>query len=482
MLLTITVLVVSLVSIALRFVPLSKVNWVGVDTFYHLVVSRDLRERSNSIPGDDHFYFKSGYSHPPLLHFILSAFPSRAHRSLQYLGPLVDIASAMFVFIAAFEMLGLQISVLVLALYITAPILIDSAWTLGSRSLANLFLVALLSLRYSSGGDTQFAVFLLAAILVVLVALTHRLYSQILVVVSVADFAFTGSLIIVVPVIVGFGLLLLNGRSRNMLRGHILFIRAFRRMVGDISLTDFIYSKRPNPITLFFNSPLTFVLVLVVVIYGVQPTYGPFFVSVVLSTSILLLSVVWPYGQGYRHLAGLAFPCALGVVLVHSSGAIMVVFMYGTALLQLLIQCIKTCRVLSPRLNYLVADDFIRCLGALSDSRVCRDSEVLLVLPLDHSYAGAYFSDFTILEGSGGEASGLTFNNVLRRELGEKGLSYVADRYNAVAILLKTDEYGEPALPGFSSCCKYGTYLGLLRMESQKNSISTGATDGLASY
>jgi len=462
MLLLLLAIAATLASILLRFIPLWRNKWIGVDSFYHLIVSEDIREGNHSTPGDDHFFFRSGYLHPPLLHQILSAFPKRHHRLLQYLGPIWNLSGGLFVWLASVEILGWQPSLLVLALYLTTPIIIDSSWTLGSRPLANLLFVALLSLRYLELGQPSLTAFVLTTALVMMIALTHRLYTQILILVSLADFVFIGSFSLVLPMLAGFCLLLLSRTYRRVLRGHISFVAAFSKMVSDRSLSEFVYLKMPNPADFLFNSPSVFALLVLAILLGFPSSQEVTVLSIALSVSILIFSIAWPFGQGYRHLAGLALPCAFYFVSLESGDTDLSFFIGMILAVQLSFQIIKTLRVLSPQLKYVVPENLLRSLGDLS-KKAALNRGIILVLPLNYSYAVAYFSQFRVLEGSGGEAAGAVFNNILRRELKEEGLVQVLDRYDVSAVIFEFGLIREPYPSGFSLCCRHGDFACLFR-------------------
>ena len=442
----------------MRILPFFRSKWVGIDTLINLTIARDIRSGNHPEPGSNHFVFHSVYTHPPVYHKLLSLFPEHCYRVLQISGLLLDLASAIILSCSACLIIGFDGAALVFALYITYPILIDSAWGLSARSLANLFLTIIISIELISWtGGMSFLLVFLEISLVMLLLMTHRLFSQVLLVIGFAEFVVCGPNTLILSMLIGFIILVSTRTYRKVLMGHVEFLREVVHIRSTPSLCRYLGARKPNPFQILLNAPSLIAFLLFVPVWNVHlPPMG--WILYAISLTVLFVSVFWPLGEGYRHLAGGAALSSFGLAYLAFYLTPNAAIVYSTVLIQCLFVTMKTYRVLTMRVRCLIPDELSCCLTTISDEHSSCYSKIVLVLPLDYSYAGAYLSSLKVLEGPGTEGSGLAFNIRLRNELDTNGLQAVLARYHVDVIASIRGEVTVPLPAGFylhSQCGEY---------------------------
>jgi hypothetical protein len=335
-------------------------------------------------------------------------------------------------------MLGMEPAIMAFSLYISFPILIDSSWSIGSRSLANFLLVALLSLDFVAPEHDVFSVsFPVEVGICAMILLTHRLYTQILVAIVFSEIVTEGFVGLPLAFVVSVLCLLLTSSYRNVLAGHISFLRILRNTTKDRNLVAIMGSRKPSPRTFLFNSPLILAIPLIPFAWkGHLDNQLVELIGIVIS--VVALSVAWPLGQGYRHLAGIAAPISLLLAITMTDSGIAATILLPALAIQLAFQATKTYRTSTPRLTYVVPKSLRVVLERSRELAIVPMSSVLLMIPLDYSYAAAYFTDHRILEGSGGEGAGLAFNTRLRSDIKRYGLAKVCDQYDVDVLVISS--------------------------------------------
>lgn len=419
-----------LAAISLRLYLLVKYRWVGVDTFYNFLVAGEIRKTGRLPETINCYLFPEKYDYPPLLHLFLSLFDRRWYRRLQYLSPIVDIATGVVLFAFSLAHFGPDVAMLAVALYLFTPMTLDSSFSLSARSMANAFLVvSILALitYYQGGGYPAIA---LSVAFSVLVLLSHRLTTQswacVMVSFSVIQGSVTPLLIITSSVIIAT--LLTRLHYLKVLRGHVNFLRVF---MG--KLTDPSKRKEMNPVidpvALLFNMPMIVMLPLLALHFNDAPLK----LLITWGLSLTILSVLWVFGEGVRHMGNAipAFSLSIAVLLIQDYSyivlaLIIVSFVFAVYKLYRIERHPEMAKFTTP--DMLGAYDFIRNHKAPDD--------VLLCLPFDFTYNAAYFTGCTMLQSSGGFACGLDINQQLIRMASEGKVRELIDQYNVRWVLI----------------------------------------------
>jgi hypothetical protein len=426
--------VVALLSLLFGFVIVSRCllllrdKWVGTDSFYHLLVAKEIR-RTKKLPSTiDRFFFKENYDYPPLFHIFLSLFDEKHHRKLQYATPIFDIITGVVIFSGSFFMFGESVAIIALALFATTPITIDNAFYLSPRGFANtLFVISLFSLAYFVATDNVLF-YVVALIFTALVFLSHRLTTQALWVVLVS-LSVAESSVIPISILV-FALLLAVVISKGFyvksFIGHINYVKLMAGSLFDSSKRGQLGYKLPHPLLFLFNMPIL-ILLPVVFLSGTLLNNGITYPITIWFLSIFVLSVVWIFGEGYRHiyLSIVPYSIILSYYFINSPDLMILYFLVALSIAAIVVKLYRFEHDLN--LHMVIDDDFICCCNFIKEGK--KKNDIILCLPLSYTYQAAYFTDGLMLQGSGGEGRGYEFNLSLKQRIESEGLSGVVDDY-----------------------------------------------------
>jgi len=392
----------------LRGILLLRHRWVGVDTFYHLSEARSIRERSTE-QFRQRFFLAEDYEYPPLLHYLLSRLGDG--RRLQFLGPMADMANTVLLALLLTVLDSPSLVAVGLVLYAFTPYFLEASSSVSPRPFANLFLsgsmLSLLSFFLYHDWSFVFLSMLLAG----LVFLTNRLTSQSLLVVLVV---LAVTFISWAPVLVlGGGLLvsvaLTRGKYLRVVKAHFETLRT-RARVGDDYGRHLI-----DPVQALFNFPLLIFAPLAFVYGDALRGVGFTFVTA-WSFSVIALAIVWPFGEGFRHLMNAWTPF---VVLLASWSignlAVLVVLIAVASSLSL----VKLVRM-SRNVTFIVPERLSEA-GHYLDEHA-QPEDLILCVPKEISYALLYFTRRArVLAGSGGDPRGAEFNVAVLRRYERRG-------------------------------------------------------------
>jgi hypothetical protein len=425
---------VFLAAISIRLYLLVKYRWVGVDTFYYFIVAQEIRKSGRLPQTINCFLFPEKYDYPPLLHLLLSLFDRGWHRRLQYLSPIVDIATGVILLAFSLVHFGPGIATLAVALYLFTPMTFDIAFSLSARSVANAFLVVAVLALITYNMDGGYLAIALSVAFSVLVLLSHRLTTQswacVMVSFSVVQGSATPLLIIASSVIIAA--ILTRFHYLKVLRGHANFLRVFLGKLTDPSKRKEL-DPVIDPVALLFNMPMIVMLPLLALHFN-DPALK---LLITWGLSLTILSALWVFGQGVRHMGNAipAFSIVISALLIQDYGylvlaLIIVSFAFTVYKIYRLERHPEMANFTTP--DMLGAYDFIKNHKAPGD--------VLLCLPFNFTYSAAYFTGCTMLHSSGGFARGLDINQHLVRTAKEGKVRELIDRYNVRWVLISGND------------------------------------------
>lgn len=418
------------IAIILRTYLLAKYKWVGIDTFYHFVVARIIRNEKNIPESIDCFIVPEKYSYPPLLHIILSMFDTKKHQRLQYISPFADILSGLIIFLFCLNLFNLEVATFASALYLFTPITVDGSFSLGPRSLANLFFNAsILSLSYYYFTGMNIAAYV-SMLFSALLILTHRLTTQSLIfsmmAVSVGFHSLVPIYILISSVIIS--VIFTRGFYLRVLKGHIDFVKIFGKKLIHKESRKEMTSIFPKPINFFFNMPI-FLLFMSTWMLPKSTIILKFFF--VVSLSLTILSFIWIFGEGTRHMSNAisSFAILISVYLVNSSeykfSILLVIICILISLFFTIYKIIRIEKMLN--LGNITTNKMLEGFEYIRSQR--KQGDIMLCLPLDITYNATYFTNCIMLQSSGGFAQGLSFNQKLRSKLENGDIKDIIKHY-----------------------------------------------------
>jgi hypothetical protein len=392
----------------LRSLLLFRHRWVGVDTFYHLYEARSIRERSTE-QFRRRFYLAEDYAYPPLLHYILSRFDD--HWRLQFLGPIADTASAAMLALLFVALDRPSLVPLGLTLYAFTPYLLEAASSISPRPFANFFLSgSMLSLLafflYHNWGSMLFSMLFAG-----LVLLTQKLASQSLLVSLVALALFFASW---APILVLAGgllisLVLTRGGYIRVLQAHFETLRMRARVGDDYGRHLF------DPVQALFNFPLL-VFAPLGIFYGAALGGVGFTFVNAWSFSVVVLAIVWPFGEGFRHLMNAWTPYVVLIVCWSIGNLALQVLLIAVASSLSLAKLVR----MSRNVTFIVPEEMPEA-GHYIDGHAQLE-DLILCVPKEISYAMLYFTRHgRVLAGSGGDPKGAEFNVAVLRKYERRG-------------------------------------------------------------
>ena len=411
----------------IRIYLLLKYKWVGKDSFYNFLVAQEIRKKRKLPDIINKFVVPERYDYPPLLHWFLSLFKDKYHQKLQYISPIFDMVTGIIIFCFCFYIFDSQIAILAITLYFFTPYTFDISFSLSARSVGNSFLViSLLSLFLYLTYGFIFA-FIISIMFSTLVLLTHRLTTQslifVLLSISIGYYSIIPLFIILCSFL--FALLFSKGFYYRVLKGHIEIIKTMGKKVLNKESRKELLNALPNPISLIFNMPIFLMLPIFFLFYYRLP----FNFFVIWGLTLTILSIVWFFGQGLRHLVNAvpAFAIIGSIWLIELQNIFLISFFILVSVSFLLLKIYRFEKKLN--IGNFTNKDMINGFDYIRSHKI--NGDVLLCLPLDLSYDAGYFTGCILLQSSGGFAKGMDFNQKLHNLVGKGNINELIQKYNA---------------------------------------------------
>lgn len=278
-------------------------GWFGVDSFRNLLYAQQIRQSKHRILKCERVPFDSDH-YLPGLPWILSWFPPRTHKNLQFASPLFDILNLVLMLGFGSVFLHLSQAQLFFAavFYVLMPLLIYQSCSLNARPVANLiFSIAVLAqIIFLRDGGGIF--FLVSIIFAAGLPFLNRVSVQSYVAFVIGLSAFYSTIWPILSILLSFLIcaLIVPPYGLNLLKEHVKLTRYFFRRgsiyEGVLKITS------PRLLIVWMPSVL-FLLV--------APFCDVPLILLVWSWSILLISLFWIGGRGHFHLTNSAIPLSL---------------------------------------------------------------------------------------------------------------------------------------------------------------------------
>jgi hypothetical protein len=415
-------------SIIIRSVDMFRFHAFGVDTFGVLLYSRWLKD------GLLNFY-KVGKqaAYPSFLPRLLGHLQRLLSvRAMHIIPKLFDVLTAITVFWFTLWFSGNEFGALLALLICTfSPINIINGYGIGTRNVGSFFFVLTLLTSYVTIFNTEarYAMFALAIASCVLMMLTNRIAYK-------SYFFLAIATLILLPLNILFGMFLLvalisfalcllvtHGGFMNDLKGQIFLIEFFRnRKSKEKSLM-----KR---VILVFYYDLWWCIGILAVFSGANP-----FLALWLCT-IVALSLLWPWGEGERHIALVIAPAS---ILAASQLSHQPFIMIPLLLLELSIIIRISIKVLQGR--YLVSVDR-SLLNLFNAIKGLKDDCLFLCLPPVYSTSVAFFTGKRVLYGDGTSQEGILLQaEVLDAVKTQDDVEALTSKYSVTHIFVDKREF-----------------------------------------
>lgn len=411
--------------------------WVRKDTFSHLWIAREIR-KSQKFPKEIWGYpYARPNNFPPFPNIILALWPEKYHKKLQYIGPCMDLIIGLIILAGCLPAFGLNVSIIALSLYFFTPMSRDNYISLGSRAFGSTFMICTLFSLFIFYSTTWPPVLVIASIFASLVFLTHRTTLQSMVVVLIAIAIGLRSFSPLLVLVTGFlfAVLFTKGFYLKILKGHLHFVAVTAKKVFKPGTRGELTAIYPNPILYFFNVPM---LVLIPFYFLPQGNLTMDFFWL-WGFSLLGLSVLWIFGDGYHHLSSGIIPFAvLTAVWLVNSGAYWI--LSGLLVVCMGFTTIKIWRLEKENSNF-VSDDLLSAFKWLKEKN--KSDDMVLCFPFDIFQALYYFNSCKIQRS--GVVEGALFNkSVINKTVKEGKIAELVREYNVKWIL----SISKTALPG----------------------------------
>ena len=413
----------------IRMYLLLKYRWVGKDTFYHFIVAKTIKEKGFPPDHIDRFVKPEKYDYPPAFHFFLSLFDEGKYQKLQILSPVVDILTGIAIFIFCQVYFNFQVAIISTVLYVVTPFVLDNAYSFNPRSFANLFFVLAVFSCINTIILNSITWLAASIIFSVLVLLLHRLTTQCLFIILIflavgMQSVFPG---IILLLSIFAAILVTKGFYLNVLRGHLAFILEFGHKAFDNKYQDERPALFPDPKQLLFNMPV-FLVFLLLVFYplNLQDLYVYSFL--IWALALTLLSIIWVFGEGIRHMICSVPAFSILTALVVTSYHLYSVFLI-LVVISVFFSLYKIYRLEKyPHISGITTKNMLRAFNFIRTNK--KKGDILFCLPLDYSYNAAYFTDCIMLQSSGGFAEGLSFNQNLHKMVNKGKIDEIINTYH----------------------------------------------------
>jgi hypothetical protein len=422
----IIITVMFILSVIIRSYLLVRYKWVGSDSFYNFIVAKEIR-KNKSLPNTIKiFKIPEEYDYPPFLHILLSFFDDKFYQKLQYLSPICDLIIGIIILYISFILFNIDIAIIATSIYFFTPMSFDISYSLTARTFGNLFLVIAISSLIIFFIHGIYIAIIISIIFSILVLITHRLTTQSLVfcliIFSIGLHSVIPIFIIIVSII--FSMVVTKGFYLKVIKGHFDFVKVLGSRLFNPKSRSELHNILPSPVEIIFNMPIIILLpVLFLTICQNNIRYFDIW-----GISLVILSFIWIFGQGIRHLSNSipAFAICIAVWTVQSEQIIISILIIFISLLFLLI---KIYRMEKFRfLGNIITKDMLSAFEYIKTNK--QDNDLLLCLPLNFSYSAAYFTDCIVLQSGGGFAKGLDINYSLYRLVEEGRINELIAQYN----------------------------------------------------
>jgi len=413
-----------LVCFATRSLFAWRFRLVGIDSWVHLLAAEEIRLNGFRIPKEhlaSHFILRGTIAYPPLLHYLIAIFPTRAFLFLsRYLSAFFDAVHVALLFALVKLLTGefLPASLAATA-FVFTPRSFEESLSLTPRPLGSLLLTltlaSLLLSQTTFQGHVQL-LFLISAFACALVLLCHKMATQALAFLALS-LTLAGLWVSVLVLITGFALAtaISRGYTLKMIREHLAILRFWSRYVAQlgsqirITVGKIRFLGASNPwsvyplLVLFFLPPVGVSYVRLISYFAIWSI-----VALLLAIVTSLWKRVMFLGQGVRYLDYAAFPSAV-VVGIMSTYVSQDLLFYGLFVGLLAISIVKmrrSFRTTSRLKDYVLSSDLLDCIEAIRESP--RDN--VLCIPATLTAAVAYFARKRVLNTSSPYAYGELFS------------------------------------------------------------------------
>ncbi|MHB9143917.1 MAG: hypothetical protein ACYC5Y_01020 [Symbiobacteriia bacterium] len=394
---------IAVLSIYLRRWPYHISPYVGVDSYYHLLTARRIRELGHRLPRDlsDSFTCSGSLTYPPLLSWMFSLLPEAPmEHASRWFAAVVDTATgagtALFViWVTGKPWAGL----LTFVAYALTPRAVFDSNTFTPRPFANLLLAGAL-FTLIAGATHAYLTLAVSALLLAAMFSTHKLTSQFF---ALSLLPLTLALPSVIPATLLGVLVVLAIRGRGIIEQWLDHVRvvAFHFRHGDFRGIRAYMS----PVKSLKQIPWLAVLAglgayRLVHAAGVSRFDAPLLAWTF--TGILLASL-WRYGDGYRYLDSVVAPVAALVGIWASGLGVAVAALAGAGAV---ILCLLAIRFLYASGTGVTDPDLVAVSTWL---RAQPGHGPVLALNPGDNYAIAYLSRKQVIGGDA-SAKGLAYN------------------------------------------------------------------------
>lgn len=416
-----------IIGFVLRVSLIVRYGWVGKDTFYHLLISRVIREKKELPKQVDRFVLPEEYDYPPLTHVLLSKISEKNHKKIQLFFPFTDILTVIVLFFFCSATIGISEALLAIAFYSVTPFAIDLSLSLGPRVIANFFLIITLLSTYSFLESNNVMLLITAVFSAALVMLTQRLavQSMIAILVGVAIVFINAVPILIIICAILVAIVLSKGFYIKVIRGHYDFIRVLGNRLFDSQHSGEQASPFLQITPILFNLPIIGILfVLPFFSFTWSP---PMLFSLVWVISLLVLSTIWVFGEGYRHMANSVAPMAIICSVWSMNIGIAMEITIVSGLLGLSI--FKLIRLAKRKdLGMIFNSELLEAFEYVK--KMADKDDIVITIPTDLSYHAAYFTGCITAHSSGGFAKGLLYNYNINRMVKEGRIMEIVNKLN----------------------------------------------------
>lgn len=414
-------------------------KWVGRDTFYHLWLGGEIRKLRRLPEQVERYPFPEPYNLPLLPHILLALFPERYHQKLQLLAPILLMINGILLYFVCQAFFNPQIAMMSVALYFFIPMTRDNYYSLTARAFGDTFLIISLLSLFVFYMSANYVALLISILASSFVFLSHRLtlqsFTAVLIALTIFLRSYLPSLVFI------FGMLLAviftGGYYLKILKWHLELIFHMARNITNPKIRAVTPEIYLNPIRFLFNIPV--LVMLPFFFFSGRGVVNDFFL--IWTISLVVLSVIWFLGEGYRHAANATIPLAVLTAIWTYQQANYLIF-FGFLAICLVFTLVKIVRLEKDRYSIL-PDSLITAFYWLKNN--CRKEELVLCLPFDIFQALYYFTGCRILQAGGWEAKGIIFNRyVLSEKVKPENLGETIKEYSIKYILTMNKE----SLPG----------------------------------
>ena len=412
-----------LISFLLRSYLIIKYKWVGKDTFFHLLIGELIRKNKKIPKKHDFFYYPDNYDYPPLFHIFLSKFKREDHYKLQYLAPIIDIIAALVLFYFNLIYFNMTVAIFSMILYLVTPFNYENSFNLSPRSFANTFLIISIYSYFSYYYQHSILALFICLVFMSFTLLTHRLNAQSLIFVmislSLGLYDLTPILLIIFSIVVN--IIITRKFYYKVLLGHIALVKNFfGRALKPLSIKN-ILKLLPNPVIVLYNIPF-----IVFIFFPIEVSLQTKF-YLIWGISLMIFSLIWITGEGGRHLLN-AIPsyATIFTIWAISSGRYdVMISIIGVSILVIISKILRS--INNMEMCWVVEKDILDAFLYVNQNK--HDNDLLLCLPINYSYAAAYFTGCMLLQSSEGSLEGIKYNYIFFERLKKDDLNDIISEY-----------------------------------------------------